>query len=37
MPRHGGPPLELSRGAKVNEEGELLVSRKLRTEKMKTD
>jgi hypothetical protein len=37
MPRHGGPPLELSRGGKVNEEGELIVSRKLRTEKMKTN
>ncbi len=37
MPRHGGPPLELSRGGKMNEAGELVVSRKLRTKKMKTD
>ena len=37
MPRHGGTPLELSRGGKMDKKGELTVSRKLVSRKMKLD
>jgi hypothetical protein len=37
MPRHGGTPLELSRGGKMDKKGELTVSRKLVSRKMKLE
>ena len=35
LPRQGGTPIEIIRGGKVNEEGELLVSEKIKKRRMK--